>query len=50
MAGTVMRLFDRPETLAAIQAEHAKKTKGGYICPLPDDVRPMFEEFGETEK
>ncbi len=49
VAGTIMRLFDRPETLAAVQAEHAKKTKGGYICPLPDDVRPMFEEFGEEK-
>ena len=44
VAGTVMRLFDRPETLAAIREEHFRKTKGVYICPLPDDVKPMFTE------
>ena len=43
VAGTVMRLFDRPEALAEIQKEHAEKTKRGYVCPIPPEIGPMAE-------
>ena len=42
VAGTVMRLFDRPEVLAEAKAEHAAKTKGGYVCPIPPEVGPAI--------
>ena len=42
VAGTVMRLFDRPDTLAEIQAEHRAKTKGGYVCPIPPEIGPQI--------
>ncbi len=42
VAGTVMRLFDRPETLEAVKAEHWEKTKAGYVCPIPPEVMPKI--------
>ena len=40
VAGTIMRLLDRPETLAQAQREHAEKTVAGYVCPLPAGLMP----------
>ena len=40
VAGTLMRLLERPEVLAQAQKEHLEKTGGTYICPLPKDVCP----------
>ena len=40
VAGTVLRLFERPEALAVIKKEHTERTKGGYVCPIPPEVRP----------
>ena len=44
MAGTLMRLADSPETLAKAKAEHAEKTAGSYICPIPADVKPPIKK------
>ena len=40
VAGTLMRLMERPEILAQAKKEHFAKTGGQYICPLPKDVKP----------
>ena len=40
VAGTLMRLVERPEVLAQAKKEHFEKTGGKYICPLPKDVKP----------
>ena len=40
VAGTVMRLFDRPETLAKARAEHKERIGTGYVCGLPDGLVP----------
>ena len=42
VAGTVIRLFERPEVLDQAKAEHAAKTKGGYVCPIPPEVGPAI--------
>ena len=41
VAGTVMRLMENPELLLRAKAEHEEKTPGGYICPIPDDIKPI---------
>lgn len=40
VAGTLLRLIERPEILEQAKKEHLEKTGGKYICPLPKDVMP----------
>ena len=40
VAGTLMRLFERPDTLAKANAEHKEKIGTGYVCGLPSDAKP----------
>ncbi|MBQ3866870.1 MAG: amidohydrolase [Clostridia bacterium] len=40
VAGTVLRLFEDPARLEKAKEEHREKTKGGYVCPIPDDILP----------
>ena len=40
VAGTILRLFERPDTLAVIKKEHTERTKGGYVCPIPPEIMP----------
>lgn len=41
MADTAKALFERPDVLAAANAEHAAKmARTPYVCPMPDDVKP----------
>ena len=40
VAGTLLRLLERPEVLAQAKKEHLDKTNGNYICPLPKEVKP----------
>ena len=40
MAGITIDLLTQPELLEKAKAEHAEKTKGGYICPIPPDAVP----------
>lgn len=42
VAGTILRLMDHPELVEKAKQEHAEKTPGGYICPIPADVNPVF--------
>ncbi|MCQ2400978.1 MAG: hypothetical protein MJ059_03525 [Lachnospiraceae bacterium] len=44
IAGTIMRLFDRPEALREVHDEWFSKTKGAYACPLPENLRPFMAE------
>lgn len=44
VAGTAMRLYERPEALREIQKEHAEKTKTGYHCPIPAEIGPNVPE------
>ena len=40
VAGTIMRLFDSPERLAAARAEHTEKIGDCYICGIPEGTNP----------
>jgi len=40
VASTAMRLMDKPQLLEQAWKEHAEKTPGGYVCPIPADVQP----------
>lgn len=41
MANTAIHLFNNPEDLQAIKAEHeAKRAKEPYACPIPEGVQP----------
>lgn len=42
VAGTLFRLFDRPELIDQAKREHAAKTPGGYVCAIPADVKPAI--------
>ena len=42
VAGTIMRLAEDPLLLERAKAEHREKTKGGYICPIPDEIKPAI--------
>ena len=44
VAGTIMRLFDNPELIERARAEHKEKIGSGYVCGIPDDVKPMIQE------
>lgn len=42
VAQTIMRLFDDNELIEKAKSEHKEKIGDGYICPLPDDLKPDF--------
>ena len=42
VASTAMRLITDPERLAKAKEEHRAQTGGGYVCPLPADVKPQM--------
>lgn len=47
VAGTAIRLMERPELLAKAKAEHAELTKGGYVSPIPAEAHaPVSYETG----
>jgi len=43
LALAAMQLLNDPEKIAAAKAEHAKRTKEGYVCPIPDGetIKPV---------
>lgn len=41
VAGTILRLLNDPQCLEDAKREHARKTKGGYVCPLPKELMPL---------
>ena len=42
VAGTIMRLMDDPAALAQAKAEHTERIGDGYICPLPEGLKPTI--------
>ena len=40
MASTAVEALQRPEVIAAAQAEHRERSGGAYVCPLPEDATP----------
>lgn len=42
VAGTIMRLIDNTELIKKAKQEHVNKTPGGYICPIPHEVKPII--------
>ncbi|MBQ2976729.1 MAG: amidohydrolase [Clostridia bacterium] len=44
VAGTLMRLIDTPSLVEKAKKEHAEKTGGRYICPIPADLLPDTPE------
>ena len=44
VAATAMRLMDDPSLVEQARKEHAAKTVGGYICPIPADVKPPIPQ------
>lgn len=43
VAGSLMRLFDDPKLIEKAKAEHAAKIGDGYVCPLPEDLKPNLQ-------
>ena len=44
VAGTIMRLFENPSLIESAKAEHKQKVGDGYICPIPNDLKPILYE------
>lgn len=44
VAGTLMRLYDNPEYIENARKEHSEKIGSGYVCELPDDVKPEIQK------
>lgn len=44
VASTAMRLLDDPSLVEQAQREHAAKTVGGYICPIPPEMKPPIPQ------
>ena len=40
LAGAAIDLIDHPEILGEAHEEFLRKTKEGYVCPIPDDAVP----------
>ena len=40
VASTILRVIESPERLAQVKREHAERTAGGYVCPIPDTLLP----------
>lgn len=44
MAYTAVKLFENSELLEKAKEEHRKSVQSGYVCPIPDDVKPMLDK------
>lgn len=50
IAGTAIDLFEDHSLIEAAKAEFAEATKGGYVCPVPADAKPVLSgELIEVE-
>ena len=43
VAGTVIRLFENPALLEKAKDEHKEKIGDGYICGLPEGIKPVMQ-------
>lgn len=44
LAATVIDLMEKPELLREARQEFEKRTKAGYICPIPEDAVPVVPD------
>lgn len=44
LAATVIDLLEKPELLRAAREEFEKRTKSGYVCPIPADAVPVVPD------
>lgn len=44
LAGAAIDLFASPELLQEAREEFEKRTKGGYVCPIPADAVPVVPD------
>lgn len=44
LAATVIDLMEKPELLREARQEFEKRTKAGYICPIPGDAVPVVPD------
>ena len=42
VAGTIIRLMEEPRRIQQAQEEHRAQTAGGYISPIPPDLKPVI--------
>lgn len=42
LAGAAIDLLTKPEVLKAAREEFEKKTKTGYVCPVPEGAKPVL--------
>jgi hypothetical protein len=42
VAGTIIRLMEEPQRIHQAQEEHRAQTAGGYISPIPPDLKPVI--------
>ena len=40
IAAAAIDLYENPEVLVEAKAEHARRTRAGYICPFPPEAKP----------
>lgn len=45
VAGTILRLMEKPETLAKSREEWQEKTQGRYVCALSPEMKPTSPEL-----
>ena len=43
MAHAAINAMEHPEILEQAKAEYEKATGGKYLCPVPDDTKPMLD-------
>ena len=43
VAGTLIRLFENPELIEKAKNEHKEKIGDGYVCGLPEDLKPVMQ-------
>lgn len=44
MAYTAAKLIENPELLKKAKEEHKKAVQGGYVCPIPAEVKPVLDK------
>jgi aminobenzoyl-glutamate utilization protein B len=42
VAATLIRLFENPELIEKAKAEHKEKVGDGYVCGIPDEIKPAI--------
>jgi len=43
VAATAMRLIENPALVEKAKEEHKAKIGGGYVCGIPDEIKPNIK-------